>query len=265
VGATGIEPVTPTRSPVSMHAELRSRKMPVKDLFSLASCLLNAKSTLFALLAFSSAFASDAPSILSREAWGAKPPIKEMKTQTPTRLTIHHTASLGKPRLSLQQKLRDLQAFSQSESKLADGRIKQAWADIPYHYYIATNGDIGQAREVKYVGDTNTDYDPSGHIAIVVEGNFEIETPTPAQIDSLVSLLAMLSQQYRIGLDKIGAHKQFAQTLCPGRNLMAQLPAIVAKVKSRIDADRGTAASPNDRGELSTPGAAAATEKPRPR
>jgi N-acetylmuramoyl-L-alanine amidase len=178
--------------------------------------------------------ADDFPPTVTREQWGAKPPIRAMTLQTPVRLSVHHTATMTNPNLSLATKLRNLQAFSQKDSPLADGRLKKAWADIPYHYYIDVKGEVGEAREVKYVGDTNTNYDPTGHITIVVEGNFEKEQPTKAEVDALVGLISRLAKQYHIDPDKIGAHKQFAQTACPGKNMMALMPEIKARVKAEL-------------------------------
>jgi N-acetylmuramoyl-L-alanine amidase len=193
-----------------------------------------AKLALLAVLFVVPALAADAPPVLTREAWGAKPPAMQMKKQTPVRLTIHHTATMAKPKASLASKLKSLQAFSQATAPLADGRLKKPWADIPYHYYIDVNGAVGEGRQVEFVGDTNTNYDPTGHITIVVEGNFDKETPTKVEIDALVALLVSLAKRYHIDVDKIGVHKEFAQTACPGKNMMALMPEIVARVKEQL-------------------------------
>ncbi|MGH6826875.1 N-acetylmuramoyl-L-alanine amidase [Methyloceanibacter sp.] len=204
--------------------------MPISSLVTDGARLI-----LFAMLVVMPALAADdSPVVVTREQWGAKPPIMTMKKQTPVRLTIHHTGAAAKPRVSLANKLKSLQAFSQTDAPLDDGRIKKAWPDIPYHYYIDVNGAVGEARPVEFVGDTNTKYDPTGHITIVVEGNFDKETPTKAEIDALVGLLASLATKYHIDVDKIGAHKQFAQTACPGKNMMALMPEIVARVRERL-------------------------------
>jgi len=188
---------------------------------------------LLVLLPVAAGLAADSPTVVTRQQWGAKPLTKEIPRHRPMRLTVHHTATTAKPGASLQSKLRSLQAFSQSDSKLADGRTKKAWGDLPYHFYIDVNGMVGEGRAVELVGDTNTKYDPTGHISVVLEGNFERETPTAAQIDALVALLAALAERYAIDIESIGAHKQFAQTACPGKNLLALLPSIVAAVSKQ--------------------------------
>ena len=92
--------------------------------------------------------------------------------------------------MTLEKKMQNLQAFSQRDDKLASGKFKPAWFDVPYHYYIAVDGRIAEGRELKYVGDTNTEYDPTGHALVVVEGSFNTEEPTKAQIDSLKKMTA---------------------------------------------------------------------------
>jgi hypothetical protein len=189
---------------------------------------------LFACLLVLPALAADSPSILSRAEWGAKSPALAMEANEPVRLTIHHTATTPNAGRSLAEKLTSLQRFSQSEERLADGRLKVAWGDIPYHYYIDLNGAIGEAREEKFIGDSNTDYDLDGHVGIVLEGNFEKEPPTPMQVESLVALLAQLARQHGIDPEAIDTHQHYAQTACPGKHLIALLPDIRSDVAARL-------------------------------
>lgn len=157
--------------------------------------------------------------MVMREQWGASEPSFAMIRHDPSRITIHHTASAQKPNRPIGAKLRSLQAFSQRSETLADGRTKQAWADIPYHFYIDANGEIAEGRSIDFVGDTNTAYDPTGHIAIVVEGNFEAETPSAAQFASLQNLIQYLASSIGVADQLVGVHADFASTACPGANL----------------------------------------------
>jgi hypothetical protein len=182
------------------------------------------------------ALAGEDAVIVTRAEWGAKPPALKMPPNVPTHLTIHHTGEKQNFGSSLVQKLKSLQAFSQSKSKLADGRAKPPWGDIPYHFYIDVKGEIGEGREVKYVGDTNTDYDPTGHVSIVVEGNFEREKPTPAEVEALENLLVDLAKEYHLGVESIDTHQDFAATACPGKYLLTLLPDIKADVAKRLAA-----------------------------
>jgi N-acetyl-anhydromuramyl-L-alanine amidase AmpD len=162
--------------------------------------------------------------ILSRGEWNAHPPVGEMKSHQPAHITIHHTAVKQNPNRSLAEKLQSLQKFSQNPGTLGNGKAKPAWPDVPYHYYIDCKGQVGEGREVKFVGDTNTQYDPTGHALVVLEGNFEEEQPTEAQLVALRKMIAWLSARYQVPPDRVGSHKDFAETLCPGKNLQALLP-----------------------------------------
>jgi hypothetical protein len=180
------------------------------------------------------ALAADDPAILLRAEWGAKPATLEMEANAPVHLTIHHTATTPNSKRSLAEKLTSLQRFSQAEERLSDGRLKVAWADIPYHYYIDVNGGIGEAREEKFIGDSNTDYDLHGHVGVVLEGNFEDEPPTPQQVESLVALLAHLAEKHGIDPKEIDVHQHYAQTACPGKHLIGLLPDIRRDVAVRV-------------------------------
>lgn len=175
-----------------------------------------------------------APPLLTRADWQAKPPVAEMKRHTPTRITIHHTATKQKPDRKLADKLRALQEFSQKEGKLGSGKAKPAWPDVPYHYYVDCSGAIGEGRVVECVGDTNTEYDPTGHALVVLEGNFEEEEMTPAQLESLRQITVWLAKQWKVPPEEIKGHKDFARTACPGRRLHAWLPELRRQVAASL-------------------------------
>jgi hypothetical protein len=167
---------------------------------------------------------------VSRVQWGAHAPVLPMTERVPDRITIHHTGEPQNFRLTIEQKMRGLQAFSQRADSLDSGKKKPAWADVPYHYYIAVDGAVAEGREWKYVGDTNTEYDPAGHLLVVVEGNFETDTLTTAQRTTLNALIPSLAQHFHIAGARLAAHRDFARTTCPGRNLYAELPRLRALI-----------------------------------
>ena len=190
------------------------------------------KAALAGLLLFAlPALAADSPTILSRGGWKAKPPSLAMTKQKPMAILVHHTGSPQKLKATLAAKMQGLQRFSQAKEKLADGRVKPAWPDVPYHFYIAFDGKIAEGRDINAVGDTNTGYDPKGFIQVVVEGNFETEKLSDAQAASLGALLQWLKDIYSIKPTAISGHKDKAQTACPGKDLAEKLPGIVAKLK----------------------------------
>ena len=164
------------------------------------------------------------PEIQSRKAWNAKDAVGEGKKHKILFITIHHTATVQKPDVPIATKMRNLQAFSQREDKLDTGKFKPAWFDIPYHYYIAADGQIAEGRKLKYAGDTNTEYDPTGHALVVLEGSFNTEQPTTAQIDSMKRIVAWLARKYKAPAANIKGHSDYAKTSCPGENLKKLLP-----------------------------------------
>jgi N-acetylmuramoyl-L-alanine amidase-like protein len=168
--------------------------------------------------------------LLSRAAWGANAPVLAMKTHTPQRITIHHTGTRQAPARSLAEKMQALQRFSQREDSLADGRRKRQWADVPYHMYIAVDGEVAEGREWRYVGDSNTPYDPTGHFLIVLEGSFDSDTLMRGQREALDALVVAAAKRWRIPPERIAGHRDFAQTRCPGRNVYAEL----ARLRRRV-------------------------------
>ena len=186
---------------------------------------------------------------LDRADWGAAAPGFAMQPQVPGRITLHHTAVRRDPKTGLARKMRNLQGFSQRAELLANGHVKAPWADLPYHFYIGAGGMVAEGRATGFAGDTNTGYDTSGHIAVVLEGNFEEEQPTSAQLAALVELLADLSGRYAIPAEHIGAHRDFAATACPGATLLARLPELRGAVAGLVTAAPGRSLSPQGRPE----------------
>lgn len=163
------------------------------------------------------------PDIVSREQWKANDPVGKGKGHKLKFITIHHTATLQKKDVPIETKMRNLQAFSQRDDKLDTGKFKPAWFDVPYHYYIAADGQIAEGRQLKYSGDTNTEYDPTGHALVVLEGSFNKEEPSPAQIESMKQIVAWLANRYKIPAANVKGHDDYAKTGCPGANLKSLL------------------------------------------
>jgi hypothetical protein len=172
----------------------------------------------FSLLLFASAHAASETladveqSIVPVAAWGGTPADPaQAHRQTINHITLHHQGEPFKPGTDPQQYLRNLQKWS---------RGTKHWLDIPYHYIIDLDGKIYEGRKIDYAGDTNTEYDPTGHALIEVVGNFEEVEPNQQQLEAVVRLMAMLAHKYGVTLDHIASHRDFSkQTVCPGANL----------------------------------------------
>lgn len=169
--------------------------------------------------------------IISRKEWEAKDPIKEMFIHKPEKITIHHSGVIYPVKVNLIEKMKGLQRYSQSSEKMANGKVKEVWADVPYHFIISGTGEIAEGRNINYSGDTNTEYDPKNHILINVLGNFQDQEPTEEQIKSIVKLCSYLCKKYNISIEEIKGHNDFATTDCLGKNLSK----LINDIKKQIE------------------------------
>ena len=144
--------------------------------------------------------------------WGGTPAdATKARRHTITQITLHHQGEAFKPGTDPQAYLRRLQTWS---------RTSKGWLDIPYHYVIDLDGRVYEARNIDFAGDTNTEYDPSGHALIEVVGNFEEVEPNQQQLDAVVNVMALLAAKYKVSLDDIKSHRDHSdKTVCPGANL----------------------------------------------
>jgi len=111
------------------------------------------------------------------------------------------------------------------------GAQDRNWWDLPYHYLIDLKGNIYEGRDPKYAGETNTTYDPRGHLLISVMGNYNQQEPTEAQIDAIAQMMAHAIQEYGLSVDDIYGHADWAETSCPGDHLQKYLDDAVIKDK----------------------------------
>ena len=133
-----------------------------------------------------------------------------------THVTLHHTGSAEplRPQDDPVAKLRGLQAW---------GASARNWWDVPYHYLLDLDGRIYEGRDWRYMGETNTTYDPGGHFLISVIGNYERQEPTPAQLASIADLMAWALREFDLPIERIGGHYDYASTGCPGQHLRKYL------------------------------------------
>ena len=191
-----------------------------------------------------------APSLVTRAGWEAKPPRSNGKPSLGTikAFVIHHAAGYWDQPGKGKHQMREIQKLHQSKRTLPNGRTIGPWMDIGYHFVIDPEGNIYQGREFRnnaktledkpqfitgaHVGGKN-----SGRLGICLLGNFEkSEPPTAAARASLLALLRYLKHTYQPIGDElvngqiIAGHKDYKSTSCPGSKLYALLDELRASV-----------------------------------
>lgn len=159
---------------------------------------------------------ADELDMVSVRQWGGTPANEALaRPHTISRITLHHQGEAFPRGRDPRQYARDLQSWS---------RVTKGWIDLPYHYMIDLDGRIYEGRDIRFAGDTNTRYDPSGHALIEVVGNFEDVEPNAPQLAAVVNLMAELAARYRVPVDAIRGHRDYTpDTVCPGKNLYQYL------------------------------------------
>lgn len=107
---------------------------------------------------------------------------------------------------------------------------------IQYHYVIFPNGTIKHTRKDEEVtwhcGNYNKD-----SIGIALVGDFEQEEPTIDQLRALRDLLVRLCKEYSNEAESIVTHRNLSPTLCPGKNLVRELPNLIFKISRELRQD----------------------------
>lgn len=173
----------------------------------------------------------DYPSALGvvlREQWGWHATERMLPNHSISKITLHHGGEDFAADKDVLEYLRRFQSWSRTEKK---------WVDIPYHFMIDLTGTIYEARPINIPGDTNTSYDPTGHALICVLGNYENQILSERQLNSLIHLSVFIANRFSVSADSIKGHKDYTETLCPGKDLYRYLEdgSIVRSVKEILN------------------------------
>ena len=169
---------------------------------------------------------------ISRSEWGALPPDQSLTGEQ----GFYNLVSNPGGWLTYEAPLRvvlDTIVVHHTALPLSDGPLEiqqlhmqeRGCADIGYHFVIDAQGRIYEGRAINVRG-AHTGGQNYGKIGIVLMGNFEVDEPSEAQLNSLTALSRCLVQEYAI--ERIAGHRDFqpGETLCPGKNLWPRLPAL---------------------------------------
>lgn len=172
--------------------------------------------------------------VRARDKWGARPLRRSnaVPMETPTRITIHHTADVFWSRYAQDTtaEIRRIQRLHQTNNR---------WADIGYHYVIDRNGQVWQGRELKYQGAHAGGQANRGNIGIVLLGNYVKQQVNEPQRRSLGLLVGKLCNFYRIQPHGIYTHGEIhGKTDCPGPALTRQVDRLRAQLRHNLLAYR---------------------------
>ena len=193
--------------------------------------------------------------IYPRDAWGANlPPTGPIATETPQFLLVHHTAS-SNSYSSAAGLIQSAYAFHTSSAK--------GWPDVCYEFFIGRDGDVWEGRAGALTGPVVADATGGSQgfaQLICLLGDFTSQLPTAAAQESLVKVLAWLSDRYAIDISPdatttfisrgsqrwpvgatvttptIAGHRDMSFTECPGNALYPLLP----EIRTRAIAQRET-------------------------
>lgn len=101
------------------------------------------------------------------------------------------------------------------------GRMRAG--DIGYHYIVDRAGRIWEGRPLTYQGAHAGGANNRHNIGVMVLGNFDQQSPSEAQMQSLVRAVGALRQQYYVAHDRIYTHQELSPTRCPGKVLQPRM------------------------------------------
>ncbi len=197
--------------------------------------------TFLGLLCLALSGSAAEPKIVPREAWTDTQPAIGPALRQPAQIrlvTIHQTESRNPDAISRADEKKRLRAILASHQKSARANNeKKVWDDIAYHYIIGPSGDIYQCRSLDYQSDSATVLRSAlrGNITVCLLGDFRTapekqgdkpptetpdQHPTPAALESLVTLIASTLHRNSLNIEAVKAHRELPMIAlgsdCPG-------------------------------------------------
>ncbi|MCA1808001.1 MAG: peptidoglycan recognition protein family protein, partial [Lentisphaerae bacterium] len=103
-----------------------------------------------------------------------------------------------------------------------DAHLKNRFGDIAYHFVIDYTGKIWQGRSLCYKG-AHVYGENANNLGIMLQGNFEEQRPSLAQVDALLALIRAARGAWRIPGSAVYGHRDLGRSICPGRFLYEML------------------------------------------
>ncbi|MEX2081302.1 MAG: peptidoglycan recognition family protein [Dehalococcoidia bacterium] len=155
--------------------------------------------------------------VIGRREWASAGPIMALANPMNgvNRITIHHDGMnvfLSTNRADAGQRMEGIRR----------AHVGQQWADIGYHYVIDPAGRVWEGRSATLQGAHVKDNNEH-NLGVMVMGNFEESSPTPAALTTLDLLVAQMMRKYRVPIQRVYTHRELMSTACPGRSLQSYM------------------------------------------
>jgi hypothetical protein len=163
--------------------------------------------------------------VIERAGWLAAEPTGGYSPHALSRMTVHHSAAAAAKVSGAPGRVRGYQAFHQKD---------RGWVDLAYHFIIDRSGNVYEGRPVDARGDTATSYDPTGHLLPCLDGDYDSQEPTDAQMAALAGLLAWGAVAFGLDPLEIRGHRDWAATSCPGNTVYRRMDALRTAVTAQV-------------------------------
>jgi hypothetical protein len=161
--------------------------------------------------------------IITRAEWQALPPRTVHRITLPTpELWLHHSAG---PRGGAEQ-VRAIQRYHMSV---------RGWSDIAYSFLVNHQGVVFEGRGAGVAGGHTAGRNTISH-AICAIGNYEVDQAPEPMVEAIAELTAHGVRSGWWASSITGPHRAApgASTLCCGRHLIGQIPAIRTRVAALL-------------------------------
>ncbi|XP_068623264.1 peptidoglycan-recognition protein LB-like [Battus philenor] len=154
---------------------------------------------------------------MSRQAWGARPPVAERPLATPVPFVIIHHSYQPGACFTTEQCVRAMKIMQDVH------QLHQGWDDIGYNFAVGSDGVVYEGRGWKNIGAHALGYNPDS-IGIVLIGDWISEVPPANQLDAAQKLIALGVELGYISQDYVlMGHRQAGPTECPGEALFQEI------------------------------------------
>jgi len=162
--------------------------------------------------------------VIARRHWtGARPIAGRVNPMGRiTRLTCHHEGATDSPVY-----FSDYETTKNRIELIRKFHLSRGWGDIGYHYIVDRAGRVWEARPVSLQG-AHVSENNEHNIGVMCLGNFELQTPSNAQIQALRAIVRQLRRANAIAVKNVYTHQELKPTACPGRSLQPKIAALRA-------------------------------------